>query len=148
MFTVRTRRRISAHSLALQAAVALVLASLRIRMARRERLVAMLGDARAPESSSVGAPRVSVENESALAEARRVGRMVQRVARALPWHPTCLRQALATQWLLRRRSISSVLHLGVAQASTMDAHAWVTVDGWYVVGRVARSFAPVASFER
>ena len=124
-----------------------MLASLRIRIVRREHLVAVLGEPREPASALIPAPRITDENESTVREARRVGRMVQRVAQTLPWHPTCLRQALATQWLLRRRGIRSVLHLGVADVSSMDAHAWVTVDGWKVVGRVARPFAPVASFE-
>jgi len=34
----------------------------------------------------------------------------------------------------------------VADAASMDAHAWVTVDGFTIVGHQARAFAPVASF--
>jgi hypothetical protein len=69
-----------------------------------------------------------------LREATAVGRDVERVARHLPWHPTCLRQALAAQRMLTGRGIPSRLHLGVSIAH--EAHAWVTVAGHPVVGDV------------
>jgi hypothetical protein len=82
-----------------------------------------------------------------LLRARRIGKMVTRVARILPWHPSCLRQALATRTLLKRRNIACTLHVGIADVATMDAHAWVTVDGIQIVGRTARQFTPVAEFD-
>lgn len=82
-----------------------------------------------------------------LGEARRVGNMVERAARRLPWHPTCLRKALAVKRMLRRRGIPCRLHLGVQSASVGVAHAWVTVDGQPVVGRRGRErFVPLAAF--
>ena len=73
--------------------------------------------------------------------------MVTRVAALLPWHPTCLRQALAVRWMLRRRAAPSTVHLGIADVASMDAHAWVTVHDVIVVGRRARPFIGVAAFD-
>lgn len=43
---------------------------------------------------------------------------------------TCLRQALAVQWWLRRRGLSAQLRIGAQRAGdTLDAHAWVELDG-------------------
>jgi hypothetical protein len=81
-------------------------------------------------------------------EAARIGRTVAGVSRRLPWHPTCLRQALAARRMLRRRGIACTLHLGVANASLIEAHAWVTVDGEPVVGRPGlERFVPLVAFE-
>jgi hypothetical protein len=49
--------------------------------------------------------------------------------------------------MLRRRGISSELHLGVTSASVGEAHAWVTVGGHPVVGRPGlERFVPLAAF--
>lgn len=148
----RLGRRASAHALAVQCGLVLSAASLRIAITPRRRLVAMLGTPLAavppprPGELAAALEGASTEQLAALRTGARVGRMVARVAGLLPWHPTCLRQSMATRWLLRRRGVPCILHLGVADAASMDAHAWVTVDGFTVVGRQARAFAPVASF--
>jgi len=82
-----------------------------------------------------------------------VGHAVQRAARHLPLNLLCLPQALAAQWMLRRRGIASTLHFGMAKSSEgecpMQAHAWLTVAGLGVVGIAAsRGFIEVARFSR
>ena len=144
--------RARAHALALQCGVALCAASVRIAVTPRRRLVAALGAPTAahrpaqPHELAAALEAATPAERDLLRTGARVGRMVTRVARILPWHPSCLRQALATRWLLGRRKVPCVMHLGVADVASMDAHAWVTVGGFTVVGRQARPFAAVASF--
>ena len=61
---------------------------------------------------------------------------VTAVARRLPGCNTCLVKALATDVMLRRRGLSSTLHLGVRPPGlgTLDAHAWIDSDGAVVMG--------------
>jgi Transglutaminase-like superfamily len=90
----------------------------------------------------------AAEDARQLQEAQRVGFAVSRAARWLPWHPTCLRQAIAAQRMLRRRGISSRLQLGVRKATLDEAHAWVTVRGRPVIGqRELEAFETLAGFE-
>lgn len=79
-------------------------------------------------------------------EAVRVGRVVGQVADVLPWHPTCLRQALAVRWMLRRRRIPSQCHMGVVRVAPFEAHAWVTVDETVVVGGPVHNATRLATF--
>ena len=112
---------------AVEAATELVRATLVLRLHPASHTVRLLGQVRdAAQKEPVRADQ--------LVEARRVGHIVDRVARVLPWRPTCLRQALAAQRMLRRRSIPCRLHLGVDRPGG-TAHAWVTVQDVPVVGR-------------
>jgi hypothetical protein len=70
-----------------------------------------------------------------LREAQRVGHAASRAAHLLPWHPTCLRQAVAVKRMLERRGIASQLQLGVSKRTVGEAHAWVTVQGQPVIGQ-------------
>lgn len=129
---------------ALEAAVELTRASLELRLLPAARTTALLG------ALQTGEPVEQVERLGAARrrEAERVGHSVTAVAWRLPWRPTCLRQALAVQRMLRRRGISARLHLGVASANVSTAHAWVTVDGRPVVGRRGiERFPALAAFE-
>lgn len=78
---------------------------------------------------------------------RVVARMVRRVARRLPFEALCLPQAMAAQWMLRRRGVSARLWIGVrrpAPRRPLDYHAWLTVDGESVIGgRPARACVPL-----
>ena len=68
---------------------------------------------------------------------RRVARIVRRVARHVPFPAVCLPQAMALQWMLRRRGIASRLFFGArrkAQDPGLDFHAWLTVGGECVIG--------------
>ena len=78
---------------------------------------------------------------------RAVGRMVRRVARRLPFEALCLPRAMAAQWMLRRRGVSSRLWVGVRRAAPgrpLDYYAWLTVDGESVIGgRSASAYIPL-----
>ena len=126
---------------ALEAAGELTRASLELRVLPSARTVALLGVLQTDDGPD---PRVGAER---LREARRVGGTVARVAGLLPWHPTCLRQALAVQRMLGRRNIASRLHLGVTHPAVGTAHAWVTVEDQPVVGRSGlECLVPLAAF--
>ena len=68
----------------------------------------------------------------------RLGRAVAKVARYLPINARCLQQAMATQWILKRRGVHSILVLGVRRNINANHdfqyHAWLTVDGRPVIG--------------
>lgn len=80
--------------------------------------------------------------------AGQIVRAVDRASRRLPWKTVCFQQGLAVHWLLRRRSIPSVLHYGIRIAEKgMSAHVWVTLDGEVLIGgEEASRHAQVASF--
>jgi hypothetical protein len=127
--------------------VELAVTSLRMSRLRNDQLLQRLGDPQpvASELRRAEDPLSSAE----LADVRRgrlVGRAVARASERLPWHPTCLRQSLTVRRLLRRTGTPNVVLVGVADAATMDAHAWVTVHGRVVAGGQQREFRPVAAF--
>jgi Transglutaminase-like superfamily len=127
-------------SRAVEAAVELTRASVVMRVLPSRRTAGLLGS---PHSTR---PDVQVAPEK-LDAAVRVGVTVARVASRLPWHPTCLRQAVAAQRMLRRRGIPCSLHLGVTGVREAKAHAWVTVDGKPIVGQAGlEQFIPLAAF--
>ena len=83
--------------------------------------------------------------------ARKVARVVRRVARRAPFPAVCLPQAMAAQWMLRRRRIPSRLFFGARRrlrpesaphtdgfASGMDFHAWLTIGDDCVLGGAER----------
>jgi Transglutaminase-like superfamily len=112
------------RALLLEAALALTVASLALRVLPRGRVSRLLGRP-GPEHAAVG--RLS-------SRALGVGRAVERVAALLPWRPGCLPQAVAARAMLRRRGIACHGHLGVVSTRPLEAHAWVTVAGRVVTG--------------
>jgi hypothetical protein len=66
----------------------------------------------------------------------RVAFAVPRMAARVPWHATCLVQALAAQRWLGRSGIQSKIVLGARTLAedALDAHAWLEVDGRVIVG--------------
>lgn len=70
------------------------------------------------------------------AVARKVGRAVRDVAERVPFEAVCLPQAMAAQWMLRRRGLSSRLVIGVRRrpGKDLELHAWLLSDGRGVVG--------------
>jgi hypothetical protein len=51
---------------------------------------------------------------------------IQIAARYAPWHPSCLRQALATQRMLRRRGLAGRIQISFPDPKNKThAHAWV-----------------------
>jgi transglutaminase superfamily protein len=124
-----------------EAAIALTLVSLELRLLPTERTAIRLEPLRTDDPDE-GA------GEAALREATMVGPAVAAAARHLPWHPTCLRQALAAQRMLRRRGIANRLHLGVTSVDDFRPHAWVAVGGHPIVGSQGlERFVDVGAFE-
>lgn len=92
------------------------------------------------------------EQRQSAAAARRVprsiARAVRKVARRMPFQALCLPQAMAAQWMLRRRRIQSRLVFGVRRGntpgSTLDFHAWLIVAGACVIGaEEVETFVPL-----
>ena len=73
---------------------------------------------------------------SARPVARRIGRIVPKVAAGVPFEAACLPQALAARWMLRRRGVASRLSFGVRRppGADLQVHAWLTTEGDGVVG--------------
>ena len=69
---------------------------------------------------------------------RRLARAVVRAARRLPGESRCMAQAMALHWMLRRRILGGVLHIGVLPGAVRgtldDLHAWVTRAGEVLIG--------------
>jgi hypothetical protein len=122
------------------AALQLTRATLELRLAPTGNTIGLLGAVGGEDADQPAA-------EAEVREAQLIGATVERVAARLPWHPTCLRQALAVQRMLRRRGIASRLHLGVTGTTEAEAHAWVTVGGHPIVGGLGHErFVPLAAF--
>lgn len=122
-----------------EAVVELARASAELALLPSSRIVPRLGE------RAMAEPVAGPEQTRAAAL---VGSAVTAAARRLPWHPTCLRQAVAASRMLRRRGIGGRIHLGVAtEPGSLAAHAWVTVGGRVVLGGGgADRFTPVAAF--
>lgn len=103
----------------------------RIYTAEFGRLVASEADAAA-----------GLGDESGTERAAEIGRMVEVVARAMPFRAACLQQAIAVKRMLLRRDLKAIVMLGVSRstadraASSMGtaAHAWVTVGPTVING--------------
>ncbi len=69
-------------------------------------------------------------------KARRIAGAVDLVARRTPWESTCLAQAIAAKFMLRRRRLSSLLCLGtrVDSSGKLVAHAWLRYGSEILLG--------------
>lgn len=129
----RARRR-----LAREAALALVHARLATLWPTRT-YARHLGRLAAGDTDDAAAEKPGL---ASLRDAVEIGRMVERVARSMPFPALCLQQAIAARRMLRRRGIAATLHLGVVRdpaeraksASGAIAHAWVRCGGQAVTG--------------
>ncbi|MCX5784510.1 MAG: lasso peptide biosynthesis B2 protein [Elusimicrobia bacterium] len=88
---------------------------------------------------------------SELELARQVGRAVRSAANYTLWESVCLPQAVAAQWMLKRRHIAGTLYLGLAkdEAKTekLAAHAWLSCGGLVLTGaRGHRQYTVVSMF--
>ena len=125
---------------AIEAAFELTRASVELRLRPSARSVGLLGS---PQPAGSDAPVA----DDARTEAMRTGHAIARVSARLPWEPTCLRQALAAQRMLRRRQVPSTLHIGVTGGQAA-AHAWLCVGGVPVVGQAGHErYLPLVAFE-
>lgn len=83
----------------------------------------------------------------ALARARAVAGRVTAVASRLPWHSSCLVQAVAGRILLARRGIrGAAIRFGVRKTATaMEAHAWLLLGETILIGGAgADDYVPLA----
>ena len=91
----------------------------------------------------VGHPRASGDDVPMLPAVRAHRQGVKR----LPIEVKCLPQAMALQWMLRRRGFVSVLTIATlpkAGRSTLDdLHAWVAASGHVLVGESALPYVAV-----
>lgn len=74
---------------------------------------------------------------------------IDRATRVVPFRAVCLPQACAAAQMLRRRGLSTEVHLGVAArpAEPLGAHAWSVCCGIVVTGASAiEGHAPIAVF--
>ena len=133
------------RALALEAALFLLLARLlvaRVPMRHwRQRLDTAAGSVPPPAGHG---PRI-------VRRPRTIARIVRKVARRAPFRAVCLPQAMAAQWMLRRRGIASRLVFGVRRCPAADSglqyHAWLTVDGEGLLGmRELETYAPLPPF--
>lgn len=67
---------------------------------------------------------------------RKISWTVTVASRYVPGAETCLVQALAANFLLRRRGYPAYLRLGVVknEKGDLEAHAWVECDGAVIIG--------------
>ena len=71
------------------------------------------------------------------AEPRDTARIMDAIARRVPFRAVCLQKGLALQWMLRRRGVNAVLHYGIQLKKTgeeLEAHVWVSADGKVLLG--------------
>lgn len=75
-------------------------------------------------------PRPRTADTADLAQAGQLAHLAAVAGRRGPIRTTCLRQALAIYFLLRRKGLAPVIKLGVARGVTPpDMHAWVELEG-------------------
>ena len=68
--------------------------------------------------------------DAVVADAQQLARLANVAGRHGLYGNTCLRQALAIQWWLRRQDILADLRIGAhANNGLLQAHAWVELDG-------------------
>jgi hypothetical protein len=83
------------------------------------------------------------------AQARAVAGAVERMARRTPWESACLTQAIAAQFMLQRRQLSSLLCLGTRIDTTgkLVAHAWLRYGNEILLGGADhQSFTLLSAF--
>jgi hypothetical protein len=141
---VDNRRRL----LVVEAVVCLLAARLALILIPFPRLAGWLGtfvppsDPRASRTPANGSPE-----QAELAQL--AGWAVTRSARYVPFKAVCLPQAMAAQFMLRRRGITSVMHFGAGKGTDkpLNAHAWLDAAGVEVTGYpVAPNLAEIACF--
>lgn len=81
--------------------------------------------------------------------AKDVGWAVRSTGRFMPFKCVCLQQAMAAHAMLKRRGVSSVMHLGAGRGAgrSLNAHAWLDAAGVEVTGYpVAENLRDIACF--
>jgi hypothetical protein len=120
-----------------EATLWLALAGLALLVLRFRTIARHLGQSLTPAEAVAKMAEAPTAGD-ALTLARDIGWAVRRAADHLPFPALCLQQALAAKHMLRRRSITGALHLGVATrkgpGGSMTAHAWLDAGGVEVTG--------------
>ena len=91
------------------------------------------------------------EGIEAAAEIARLRRAVLRIGRYVPWRSQCLDRAMAIQFLLYRRHLSSTLYLGMEKnvGGEWKAHAWVRCGPHWAIGYSSLSqFSVVGTYAK
>ncbi len=93
-------------------------------------------------------PRLKTEMpDTGIAE--RVRWAVQTANRHLPWHSTCLAEAIVGKLILKRRRVGSTLYLGVTKDEDHKPayHAWLRSGDAIVAGdHLDKSYTVIATF--
>jgi hypothetical protein len=139
---LRGAERWQARSRTLEAMALLVIARALIAGVPLRRWRSTLGRPVPPQAG-----RAEPECHSDNQEARRLARAVRRAADRLPGETRCLPQAMALQWLLRRRGFDATLYIGVLpgreRGGLGDLHAWVDCRGEVLIGETAEVHLPL-----
>ncbi len=102
------------------------------------RLAASMSAARPPRSLS---PKERAATISSVVQA------IGRAARHMPFRAVCLQQAIAAQYMLRRRGIETSVQFGARfKGEELQAHAWVTDAGFIVIGETSAPYGALAAF--
>ena len=121
-----------ARGATLEAMILLLVARTLVARVPLRRWRASLGRRVTPQPGSTARPL------DANLPARRLAGAVERGAARLPGDSLCLPRAMALHWLLARRGLGGVLHLGVRPGDRRgrldDLHAWVTREGEVLIG--------------
>ena len=134
----RAARAWANRGLLAEATIAVVAASIAIRLVPFRRL-----------ASWMGASAAAVGGDAKADEVARVRWAVDAVANRAPWRTVCFQRGLAAHAVLRRRGVPSTLHYGVRQTADagLKAHVWVTAGVHPVMGvEDAAGFQRLASF--
>ncbi len=140
----------SRRRLAIEAAALLPLAWLMVRAVPFRFWHTLLGEATCGESED--ATHRSAARHQDDITAKEISWAINAVNRRLGDVYTCLMKAMAAQWMLNRRHISSTLVLGTCTERGVDgklvikAHAWLRVEGSTVLGQHAGNFTAVSSY--
>lgn len=137
------RRNRTERLLLLEAFVSLGVARLLVLLLPFRWLAASLGE-RMGESPPEATP-------ADLRLALLIGQAVRSAANYTPWQSVCLPQAVAGQWMLKRRGIAATLYLGVTKAENrpeqLAAHSWLRCGTIILTGSVGHGeFTVVATF--
>jgi hypothetical protein len=98
--------------------------------------------------SATMACRSPLPPERRAAPIRRIAGVVTVAARHTYFRAACLQQALAVQYMLRRRGVETVLNFGVSHDAdgALVAHAWVSDGDAVIVGAPVGRFTRLAQF--
>lgn len=133
-----------------EAAMSLFIARITILIFPFRRLVKAFGDIVPPDEPRALARGAGPgSNADQVRTAKEVGWAVRSTGPFMPFKSVCLQQAMAAHAMLRRRGVSSVMHLGAGRDADhpIMAHAWLDAAGVEVTGYpIAQNFRDIACF--